>query len=671
MKKSSLFLLLLFSQFFAWAQQDDSYSVPFITKDSLVNRLVGVPFYNQWLFQNRDDSLWSAQRFVDSDAKRVESFQENTSDSFLARAGFTGIGWFQHEFILDSSLVMVPLSIVMEGNGMMDVYLDGKILHHFGDNKPSASGKPAYSNPRMFPIIFVCTQPGKHLIAVRYENVLKGRLNDELGLGFKLNIKMADEAINQYRNTAFLSGTFLFGVAIVFTTLAFIHFMMFLFYKQSISNLYFGLFNLSLVTLFAGFAIMYAAKSIRIQEISIVMLDLYPPLFAFSLSSFVNNLFPKRKWSFWIIIGTTVLYLINLLFDLTNDDTIATLLILFTSIEAIVLMLIAMRKKIAGARILGFGILFFFAFLLVTSAMALLAGTHITIDGNTLMGKVIVLVIMLALFSIPVSISAYLAWSFASTNRSLSAQLVHVAKLSEQTLQQEKEKQLLLQNRKEELEREVEARTHEILIEKEKSDTLLLNILPAEVAQELKDKGEAEARQFDNVSVLFTDFVDFTKISATLSPAQLVAKLHTYFKAFDEIMERNGLEKIKTIGDAYLAVSGIPLQNEEHASLAVKAGLEIITFIEQQTDHPFKIRVGIHSGSLVAGIVGVKKFAYDIWGDTVNTAARMESNGKAGKVNISATTYVLVQNQFRCSHRGKIEVKGKGEMDMYFVDGAI
>jgi adenylate cyclase len=208
--------------------------------------------------------------------------------------------------------------------------------------------------------------------------------------------------------------------------------------------------------------------------------------------------------------------------------------------------------------------------------------------------------------------------------------------------------------------------------EKQKSDDLLLNILPLEVADELKEKGRAMARQFDDVTVLFTDFVDFTRISENLSPQDLVSELHRNFKAFDEIIERHGLEKIKTIGDAYMAVSGLPIANPDHAILAARAALEIQAFVQQHLKgktHPFEIRIGLHSGPVVAGIVGVKKFAYDIWGDTVNTAARMESSGEPGKINMSGVTYAKIKDEFNCDYRGKIMAKNKGAIDMYFLNG--
>jgi adenylate cyclase len=209
-------------------------------------------------------------------------------------------------------------------------------------------------------------------------------------------------------------------------------------------------------------------------------------------------------------------------------------------------------------------------------------------------------------------------------------------------------------------------------MEKGRSDALLLNILPEEVASELKTTGTTAAKHYDNVTVLFTDFVNFTQAGEQMSPQDLIDELHNCFKMFDEITAKYNIEKIKTIGDAYLAVAGLPTADNHHAGNVVNAAKEILAFMEGRlakmgSEKTFQIRIGIHSGSVVAGIVGVKKFAYDIWGDTVNTAARMEQNSEAGKINISQTTYELVKDKFTCEYRGEVEVKGKGGMKMYFV----
>ncbi len=209
--------------------------------------------------------------------------------------------------------------------------------------------------------------------------------------------------------------------------------------------------------------------------------------------------------------------------------------------------------------------------------------------------------------------------------------------------------------------------------EKNRSDILLQNILPEETALELKMHGKVRAKKFESVSVLFTDFEMFTMHSEKLSPEDLVASVDFYFSSFDQIIEKHKLEKIKTVGDAYMCAGGLPYPSKDHATRIIEAAFDIIDFVKKASQDPdvkanhFDIRIGINSGPVVAGVVGTKKFAYDIWGDTVNVAARMESNSKAGKVNISANTYELVKDFYNCEYRGQIAVKNRGTMKMYYV----
>ncbi len=212
--------------------------------------------------------------------------------------------------------------------------------------------------------------------------------------------------------------------------------------------------------------------------------------------------------------------------------------------------------------------------------------------------------------------------------------------------------------------------------EKQRSDDLLLNILPAQTAEELKAHGKAKARRYDSVTVLFTDFKGFTAISEQISAEELVAELDECFRAFDDIIGKYSIEKIKTIGDAYFCAAGLPEPTTTHAEDMVRAALEMQVFMKhfgeknRAANKPvFVCRIGIHTGPVVAGVVGQKKFAYDIWGDTVNMGARMESSGEPGRVNISEATYALVKDKFTCIPRGKVEAKGKGEVEMYFVEG--
>jgi len=211
--------------------------------------------------------------------------------------------------------------------------------------------------------------------------------------------------------------------------------------------------------------------------------------------------------------------------------------------------------------------------------------------------------------------------------------------------------------------------------ERERSENLLLNILPKVIADELKQRGSAQAREYEMASVLFADFEGFSKISKTMSPEELINDLDYCFRAFDEIATQHGLEKIKTIGDSYMCAGGLPNPDPQHTYRIVEAALEMQAFLktwkaerEGEGRTFFEARIGIHTGPLIAGVVGAKKFAFDIWGDTVNVAARMESSSEAGRINISQATYERIRDRFPCSYRGKVPVKNLGEFDMYYVN---
>jgi len=222
----------------------------------------------------------------------------------------------------------------------------------------------------------------------------------------------------------------------------------------------------------------------------------------------------------------------------------------------------------------------------------------------------------------------------------------------------------------------IEKQREELKADKEKIDKLLLNILPEPVARELKDQGHVQPVYYHSVSIVFTDFVGFTRITEKLTPDQLIRELDAVFSHFDRVMDKYGLEKLKTIGDAYMFAGGIPIVNNTHEIDAVLAALEIQSFIaklneaKRYADRPaFEIRIGINTGPLMAGVVGEKKFVYDVWGDSVNLANRMESAAEKGRVNISEATCLRIRDFFETEHRGRIMVKNKGAVDMYFVQG--
>lgn len=267
-------------------------------------------------------------------------------------------------------------------------------------------------------------------------------------------------------------------------------------------------------------------------------------------------------------------------------------------------------------------------------------------------------------FSVPRPI--YLRWyAIATYVILLTLLLFTIIKYREKSL---KETQRIL-------EQKVAERTEALAKEKEHAEELLLNILPRETAKELQEHGRATAKHYNQVTVMFTDFKGFTQFAENAKPQDLVNELHTYFKKFDEIIGKYNLEKIKTIGDAYMCAGGVPVKNSSNPIAITLAALEIRDYMNEVTEAKrmrneaiLEIRIGIHTGPITAGVVGVKKFAYDIWGDAVNTASRMESSSEPGKINVSGTTHELIKKYFVTEYRGKKEAKGKGLVDMYFIE---
>lgn len=234
---------------------------------------------------------------------------------------------------------------------------------------------------------------------------------------------------------------------------------------------------------------------------------------------------------------------------------------------------------------------------------------------------------------------------------------------------------LVIYLRKRRINQVLQLKNDEITQEKAKSDSLLLNILPPLIADELKKRGKSRSMKFEKTTVMFTDFEGFTTFSGTTDPEEVVAMLDFYFNAFDRIISKYSIEKIKTIGDAYLCVSGLPVENPHHVTDMLHAAIDFQRFVREnplsrfgKDNHHMEMRIGLHTGPVVAGVVGSKKFAYDVWGDTVNVAARMEQAGEGGKINVSEAVMQACGDQFQFTYRGEIEAKNKGKMKMYFVE---
>jgi len=638
-----------------------------ITKDSIKN---GWVFTEHWLHTTQDSAIFSGKDYNDAAWNSIDgSFSVNVNYAEQDKNKKSVISWYRHYFTVDNSLTEVPLNLEIIHNGASEVYLDGNLLAKSG--VISKNGKSQYKSLRNNIHLFVLKDTGVHVLAVRYEGYQDPRNARNKDFGFYVSIQNANQSVkDELKNTERITFycMLIFGV---FIALAFVHFLLFIFYRSALYNFYFGLFNLSMALISLAVYLKWSCENPFIQSIALESLFYIMCMWCFSITAFVNTLFGKKRKRFKVMALICLGILFSVFFSKGLAYSLISMFFVAVVIEAFIVIIKAMLRKDPGAFIVGFGILLLTFFVITLFIVGAFSGGNISVSDGSNGSKIIAGVAIVALISVPISISAYLPWKFALINRDLEKQLDHVKALSEKNLQQEKEKKQLLETQNERLEKEVAQRTEEIKTEKQKSDDLLLNILPAEIAEELKLKGESKAHKYDEVSVLFTDFVNFTKTSEKLGVEELLHELNVNFTAFDRIMEKHGLEKIKTIGDAYLAVSGLPNENPRHAQNAVNAAMEIAEFIKQRkTEVPYglDIRIGIHSGSLIAGIIGVKKFAYDIWGDTVNTAARMEQSSEPGKVNISAATYMLVKEEYVCTYRGKIDAKGKGELDMYFVN---
>jgi adenylate cyclase len=667
--------------FFACAQPKIEH-VTLISRDNVkYDHLLN----ENWRFCNGDSPEMAAKDYDDSKCEIYDP-AHHPSDSKEIAKYFEGIRWWRQHILFDSNTTSLQFAIYMSHFGASEIYLDGKQVISFGQIRGRDSS--IYVDPKYIPFVIPSPGAGEHVLAVRYANYNAVRnfniYHNSFG-GFHIAIGQANSLIRYSHRTATRFTAiiiFLFGI---FLSLFLLHLFLYLFYRSERSNLYFSIFNLSFAVTFYLTFINRFTTSPQTQLDNSFLGLIIATLICFSFSGSVNILFSKKKLRFRIITVLCILFPVLSYLHIGPVEIMLLLMVCIVLLEAIILTIAAIFRKVRGARIIGFGILFFALFFL-TIIVFTLTTKNFDFNDSTTGGQILFIIAAAALLSIPGSMSIYLAWSFASIHKDLELQLKQVKLLSERSLQQEMEKKQMLETRKEELEKEVASRTEEVIaqkkeieqqhdelkIEKKKSDDLLLNILPEEVAEELKQKGSSEARFFDHVTVLFTDFVDFTKAGERMGPQELVDELHTCFKAFDGIISKYNIEKIKTIGDAYLAVCGLPLPDAGHAVNAARAALEIRQYMEDRKktmgDKTFDIRIGIHSGSVVAGIVGVKKFAYDIWGDTVNTAARMEQSSEKGRINISQVTYELVKEQFECTHRGEIAAKNKGDLNMYFIE---
>ena len=651
-----------------WNPQNGSGSAlyPVTRIDTIANT---IELDSNWLYHKGDDPAWASHEYPDIDWDIVSTrLNLDQMDKDL----FEGIGWFRLHMEIDSSLFNKAFALNIDQMGASEIYLNGKRIETIGSFENDSVPEKRF-NPRMIPFLLQFSPEQSQVLAIKYAHN-KGSLfsrrfyHKEIGFTVSLKpIRAATEELQYF----IISNYSLLALTMIFLILGFIHLLIFLFYRKKIANLYYGIF------MFIFSAMVYVAR----MELAITInpdifikarffMSLGLPLFFISLIGFIYSLFYKKVPSFfWIISGIGLILVLGYLFKLSIHTYILFVYSLLVPLEVIRVLILSIRKKMDGAWIIGSGVILFILFLLIIILIAVLKG-NIVLNSDDPLQFLLLILILLAILSTPLSMSIYLARDIAKTNVNLEEQLEQVKLLSAKTLEQEREKKRILEGQKEMLERQVKERTRELEQEKEKTEELLLNTLPLKVVNDLKENGKTEPESFDEVTVFFSDIVGFTNLSAKLNPDLLIKELNLIFTAFDDIMAKNHCERIKTIGDAYLAVCGMPEKNEHHAENMIQAAIEIRDYLVNRnslSDIEWKVRIGIHSGKVIGGIVGIRKYIYDVFGDTINTTSRMESSSKPMEINVSETTYHLVKNKFKFNPRSPMEIKGKGMMKMYFL----
>ena len=624
-----------------------------------------------WLYKKGDDPDWAFPGYDDS---RWDTLSTLLNVKEIDSSVFNGKGWFRLHLKIDTFLFNTVQALLMNQYGASEIYLNGHSITSFGTFSNDTTEEIRY-NPKLLPTNFKFADSVHQVLAVRYTHEkarVFSRKYYQHNAGFNLSLSDPKLAIQQLKYFI-TSNNFFLGLIMIFMILGFIHFLFFLFYRRKISNLYYSIF------MFIFSSLVYAGKlqnaislNPDVQTKIAFFVSLGLPFFFVTLQGFIYSLFyNKFPVLLWIsgILGliTATMYFFN--FSVSNYFLLGFAILI--PLEIIRVVVRAILKKMEGAWILGTGVLLFVVFFIGILSLSIFMGGNINVSSSGPLQILLLFLIVLAILSTPLSMSIYLAQDIARTNQNLEKQLHQVKILSAKTIEQEREKKKILEGQKEKLEIQVKERTRELEEEKEKSEQLLLNTLPLKVVNDLKENGRTDPESFDDVTVYFSDIVGFTKLSADLSPDVLIYELNEIFTAFDDIMVKHNCERIKTIGDAYLAVCGMPEKKEDHAHHMIRAAIEIRDFLEkrnQESDIKWKIRIGIHSGRVVGGIVGVRKYIYDVFGDTINTTSRMESSSEPMKINVSEATYNLVKGDFKFIKRDPMEIKGLGIIRMYFLD---
>ena len=592
-----------------------------------------------------DDPAFAARELDDRIWQPLNSFDR-------ARFHPGQVYWVRFQLKVDPALAHAPVDLDMYSQGAVEVYFNGELVEHFG-TMPRTGSREGYEAapfvPRRQVRLRFMGDGQRETIAMRcvHAPVSVASFERANELALTLHLPEVEGTIAGMEDSNLLQYGLFIGVNLIILLLAGA-----IMSRSTRDRSWLMLALFSLFMALVGFTNTPPKGSFglsleAVNAISLLNPVVYP-VALFFLVLVLRTLFATVDRRSVLVFGTITLLMIAASYEAHLDpagnhnfDSWITILFFF---EVARQALRAVREQVHGSWIIGIG-----AVLFIVNGVFL--EQYYQFTGHEMARWLRTFLRFSYYLTMPVSIAIFLAVRSAHQSR-------------------------LLARQRDELDKEVHERTAELRHEKERSDELLLNILPEEVAEELKDTGAAAAKHFESATILFTDFKGFTQASENMSPQELVEELNTCFKAFDGIITTRGIEKIKTIGDAYMCAGGLPDPSTSSPADVVQAALEMQAFmIARKKDRDalgepaFEMRVGIHTGPVVAGIVGVKKFAYDIWGDTVNTASRMESSGEVGQVNISESTYALVNSEqgLTFTPRGKVQAKGKGEMEMYFV----
>jgi class 3 adenylate cyclase len=636
-------------------------SVPTISLNSLINQEIPISITKRKFPGVNLDALVTSKYYQGDSASfsALDFDDRNWSDLTNTEGNAFAIDkiyWSRMKFRVSPELQNRTLALYVKWQGAMEVYLNGELIYSYGSIS-NQGGRTVIQDAFHFPLrkALVKFQDEDNVLAFRFahhSNIgnlkIEGSLSNSKWMSCSLHTTVVADQIDMARSNTILYYGFFFGINCIIFLLTI--FQVNKRYKNK-TLLLFSCFTFFTASVAVTNLIELGAFQISTDEVVSIHLanQLVYALTTFFLLHVMRSLFEARNsFTPYVYLSLIVAYVAVGYYEFYTSKNFATfnfLILLISSFEIVRMSLLSIKNRVKGGWIIIIGSL---VFILAGPVLEQLFNSL----GTTKPFFVTICHRISFYLSLPISLSIFLARQSVTNN-------------------------LLLARQRDELDLEVQERTKELRLEKQKSDDLLLNILPEEVANELKEKGSADAKQFDMVTVMFTDFKGFTKISERLSPSQLVEEIHICFKAFDAIIARHNIEKIKTIGDAYMCAGGLPVSNETHAIDVVNAAIEIRQFMQEHLEQKkltgqevFEIRIGIHTGPVVAGIVGIRKFAYDIWGDTVNIASRLESSGEAGKINISGSTYECVKDHFLCTYRGKIEAKNKGQIDMYFVENA-